>query len=121
MGAKGSKVAMDCVRAKVVRSVVLTSPRRSLTGKPGSTTNCRRCWDSEHGKETLGTEGFLRMRSRRRNHASHSCCAGLDVHKERVSACISVCQPDGSKAQEVRVFGTFTRDLLALAEWLKQQ
>jgi transposase len=51
----------------------------------------------------------------------HSCCAGLDVHKETVSACVSVCQPDGSKAQEVRVFGTFTRDLLALADWLKQQ
>jgi transposase len=51
----------------------------------------------------------------------HSCCAGLDVHKETVSACVSVCKPDGSKAQEVRVFGTFTRDLLALADWLKQQ
>ena len=51
----------------------------------------------------------------------HACCAGLDVHKKTVSACVSVCQADGSKAQQVRVFGAFTRDLLALADWLKQQ
>ncbi len=47
-------------------------------------------------------------------------CAGLDVHKKAVSACISVCEADGKKHQQVRVFGTFTRDLLALADWLKE-
>lgn len=47
-------------------------------------------------------------------------CAGLDVHKKTVSACVSVCEPDGGKQQQVRVFGTFTRDLLALADWLKE-
>ena len=46
-------------------------------------------------------------------------CAGLDVHKKTVSACISVCEADGKKHQQVRGFGTFTRDLLALADWLK--
>jgi transposase len=47
-------------------------------------------------------------------------CAGLDVHKKTVSACVSVCEPNGGKQQQVRVFGTFTRDLLALADWLKE-
>ena len=49
-------------------------------------------------------------------------CAGLDVHKKTVSACVSVCEGGGgAKRQQTRVFGTFTRDLLALADWLKQQ
>ncbi len=48
-------------------------------------------------------------------------CSGLDVHKKTVSACVSVCEPDGSKRQQMRVFGTFTSDLLALADWLKEQ
>jgi transposase len=48
-------------------------------------------------------------------------CAGLDVHKKTVSACVSVCEPEGGKQQQMRVFGTFTSDLLALADWLKEQ
>lgn len=47
-------------------------------------------------------------------------CAGLDVHKKTVSACISVCEAGGGKQQQTRVFGTFTSDLLALADWLKE-
>jgi transposase len=47
-------------------------------------------------------------------------CAGLDVHKKTVSACVSVCPAEGGKQQQVRVFGTFTSDLLALADWLKE-
>jgi len=47
-------------------------------------------------------------------------CAGLDVHKKTVSACISVCEGE-NKQQQTRVFGTFTGDLLALADWLKEQ
>lgn len=46
-------------------------------------------------------------------------CAGLDVHKKTVSTCLSVCEPDGDKQQQMRVFGTFTSDLLALGGWLK--
>ena len=48
-------------------------------------------------------------------------CAGLDVHKKTVSACVSRCEAGGVKQQQTRAFGTFTRDLLALADWLKQQ
>ncbi len=48
-------------------------------------------------------------------------CAGLDVHKKTVSACVSVCEADGNKQQQRRVFGTFTSDLLGLGDWLKEQ
>src|SRR3982750_1605255 len=48
------------------------------------------------------------------------CCAGLDVHKETVSICISRCEANGRKRQQVRVYGTFTQDLLALADWLQE-
>lgn len=47
-------------------------------------------------------------------------CAGLDVHKKTVSACVSVCETGGGKWQKTRVFGTFTQDLLLLADWLKE-
>jgi len=47
-------------------------------------------------------------------------CAGLDVHKKTVSACVSVCEAEGTKRQQTRMFGTFTQDLLRLADWLKE-
>ena len=28
-------------------------------------------------------------------------CAGLDVHQKTVSACVSVCEPDGKKRRQV--------------------
>jgi transposase len=40
-------------------------------------------------------------------------CAGLDVHKKTVVACVLT--PAG---QETRTFGTMTIDLLALSDWL---
>jgi transposase len=47
----------------------------------------------------------------------HPRCAGLDVHKDSVVACARcVSEP---KVQEVRTFGTTTRELLALSEWLE--
>lgn len=47
-------------------------------------------------------------------------CAGLDVHKKTVSACVSVCETREGKWQKTRVFGTFTQDLVLLADWLKE-
>ncbi len=44
-------------------------------------------------------------------------CAGLDVHKDTVVACARVVTVDGIE-QEVTTFGTTTRELLALADWL---
>lgn len=43
-------------------------------------------------------------------------CAGLDVHKDTVVACVR-CVID-PVAHEVRTFGTTTGDLFALADWL---
>jgi transposase len=45
-------------------------------------------------------------------------CAGLDVHKKTVVACIRRTGPDGSVDSQVRTFGTMTADLLALSDWL---
>jgi transposase len=47
-------------------------------------------------------------------------CAGLDVHKKTVSACVSVCEAGEAKWQKTRTFRTFTQDLLLLADWLKE-
>jgi transposase len=45
-------------------------------------------------------------------------CAGLDVHKKTVVACIRCTGPDGAVTAQVRTFGTMTGELLALADWL---
>ena len=44
-------------------------------------------------------------------------CAGLDVHKQTVVACVRIAR-DGPPLQEVRTFDTTTSGLLALADWL---
>jgi transposase len=48
-------------------------------------------------------------------------CAGLDVHKKTVMACRVTPDPAGQQADgimELQEFGTMTRDLLALSDWL---
>jgi transposase len=50
----------------------------------------------------------------------HRRCAGLDVHKKTISACIRV-RIHGHKTDTIeRVFGTFTQDLELLRGWLKE-
>jgi transposase len=46
-------------------------------------------------------------------NAIYERCAGLDVHKKTVVACVLT--PDG---QETRTFGTMSADLLVLSDWL---
>jgi len=46
-----------------------------------------------------------------------SCC-GLDVHRKSVAACVRRLEAGGSLHQETRTFGTMTRDILELADWL---
>jgi transposase len=50
----------------------------------------------------------------------HECCAGFDVHKKSVYVCILRCGENGDRRQQVRSFGTMTKDLLTLADWLKE-
>ncbi|MGH8566384.1 MAG: IS110 family transposase [Gammaproteobacteria bacterium] len=45
-------------------------------------------------------------------------CAGLDVHKDTVAACVRFPGPSGERAEEIRTFGTTTAELLVLRDWL---
>ncbi len=45
-------------------------------------------------------------------------CAGLDVHKLTVVACLLLTASSGRSSQEVRTFSTTTAGLQALADWL---
>jgi transposase len=47
----------------------------------------------------------------------HERCAGLDVHKATVVACVRIAQ-NGRVERQIRTFKTTTRELLALAGWL---
>jgi transposase len=44
--------------------------------------------------------------------------AGLDVHQGSVVACVIIGSPGRRPARETRTFGTMSRDLAALREWL---
>lgn len=48
----------------------------------------------------------------------YPCCAGLDVHKASVTACVRVVE-GAEVAQEIRTFGTTTKALLELSDWLR--
>src|SRR5262245_40499859 len=50
----------------------------------------------------------------------YPCCAGLDIHKETVVACIRKVS-GGTVRKEVRTFRTETSGLLALADWLTDE
>jgi transposase len=45
-------------------------------------------------------------------------CAGLDVHRDTVMACVRVPGVDGERVQDLREYGTTTVELLALRDWL---
>ncbi len=49
----------------------------------------------------------------------YSRCAGLDVHKKTVVACVLSTGLRGVR-KEVKTFGTMTADLEALSAWLHQ-
>lgn len=50
----------------------------------------------------------------------HNVCCGIDVHKKSVTACLLWGPADQEPQEEIRRFGTMTRDLEKLAEWLEQ-
>src|SRR5262245_21335612 len=45
-------------------------------------------------------------------------CCELDVHKQTVAACLRVPGSTGARHEDIRTFGTTTRELLQLADWL---
>ena len=47
-------------------------------------------------------------------------CAGLDVHKKSISACVLISGPGEGQAEvEKGTFGTFTSELMELKNWLQ--
>ena len=112
---------MECIRNQVVRF--------SGADKPAEESG-REAWRHNELSPlsmTVSTRGRLsiqkassgRIPGGRTMQVVYARCAGLDVHKKTVSACISVCDGE-NKQQQIRVFGTFTRDLVALVDWLKE-
>jgi transposase len=51
----------------------------------------------------------------------YSCCAGLDVHKKTVVACVRCVDAEGKPRQQTRTFGTMTQQLLEMADWLSAE
>ena len=49
----------------------------------------------------------------------YPCCAGLDVHKDSVVACVRRVGNSGRASKAIRTFGTTTAELLALVDWLE--
>lgn len=45
-------------------------------------------------------------------------CAGLDVHRDQVTACVRVPSPGGGRAEQQAEFSTTTDGLLQLLDWL---
>ena len=50
----------------------------------------------------------------------HAHCAGLDVHKDSVVACVRH-MADGKVATVVKTFKTTTQELMALSNWLSAE
>lgn len=51
----------------------------------------------------------------------HPRCAGLDVHKKTVAACLRLVDEKGKVHKEIQQFETMTQDLLQLSDWLSSQ
>lgn len=48
-------------------------------------------------------------------------CAGMDVHQETIVVCTLNTNDDGSIQSEIRTFGTLTKNLFELLEWLESK
>jgi transposase len=46
---------------------------------------------------------------------------GLDVHQKTIVACVRKTQPQGGVVEEVRTFGSMTKDLLQMSDWLAKE
>ena len=117
------RIVVECTRgigAKVGTSLVRESPGLSLTGGPSSTHECagRRREGAQARLVEFSIRGLLPVLQREANmEVIWQRCAGLDVHKDTVVACLRVHQ--GREVRhEVRQFSTVTRGLLELGDWL---
>lgn len=51
----------------------------------------------------------------------YSNCAGMDVHQETIVVCALTTGEDGQVKRETRTFGTMTKDLFELLQWLESK
>jgi transposase len=51
----------------------------------------------------------------------YRCCAGLDVHKRHVEVNVRRLDEGGQLHSETRRYGTFTRELLEMSDWLGEE
>src|SRR5439155_13970486 len=79
----------------------------------------------EHAGQIVSS---FRCPSRRRMRIKESLmeniflrCAGLDVHKASVEACVRRMEASGRLHQQTRHWGTMTRDILMMADWMAAQ
>jgi len=50
----------------------------------------------------------------------YRCCCGIDVHNESITACVLWAGEGQQRREQKRKFNTFTRDWLAMADWLRE-
>jgi len=51
----------------------------------------------------------------------HARCAGLDVHKDFVTACVLLPGEGSEPSKHLEQFGTTTQELRRLSQWLEQE
>src|SRR5947209_2589032 len=120
MSASGRNVVVNCVRKQIVGSSGARQPAGESDPKaekhnglsPLSNTVSTRGRFSNQQAFTGRSSGGKTM------PVVYVCCAGLDVHKETVSVCISRCEANGRKRQQVRVYGTFPNGFIMPLFWM---
>jgi transposase len=53
--------------------------------------------------------------------ALHRCVAGFDIHSKTIAVCLRRVDDFSKIYKEIRTYGTMTRDLLALCDWLTDE
>src|SRR5246500_4532720 len=89
-----------------------------LTRAGKGTTFCRT--RKREGRMTVSAPDLRRssrLRGRRMQTLIDRGC-GLDVHEATVVACLLMVRRDGKVQKQMRTFGTTTRELVSLREWL---
>jgi transposase len=79
-----------------------------------------RAQPSEDEKDLAGKEA-LQQRKCLEMDILYQRCAGFDVHKKTVKVCLLIRQEKGQASKEFQTYGTTTRELLDMADWLREQ
>ena len=121
MGSRWVTVARSSLGCEAVIWFGALSPQRNLVPDLGSTLcrtpPCRPPVPGEHEEETAQSfevapsAGQILKKRVTDMNLIHTCCAGLDVHKKTVVACIRRVGADGAVSSQVRTFGTMTAEL----------